>query len=253
MPTTLPQVHAEATPARGRGSRFRGRHRAGGAASAYQYAQKALRRAEADGIAREAFLAALTQAQRGSRRTDRRERMATIRVKVPQAYPAVPPALANVLMAEQFSPAEIAVLVEPGFRATLKSYASKRGFERLMATGGEAVDAAGAARLYGGQQGCTEEAVRKAAREGRLIAVRGGAGRLQFPVWQFGERGGVRDGLPEVLRILRRRPNRDELSIVTFFVNPAAALGGRRPYEVLTGKDAAGVRAVKALAEAEAE
>jgi len=35
----------------------------------------------------------------------------------------------------------------------------KAGFRRLMSIGGEAVDATAAAKLYGGQHGCTEEVI----------------------------------------------------------------------------------------------
>lgn len=122
-----------------------------------------------------------------------------------------------------------------------------------MSIGGEAVDAAGAAKLYGGQHGCTEEVVLKAARQRRVIAARDRNGRWHFPVWQFDARGKTLPGIPEIVRILRKRRSCDDLSVVTFFVNPSGALNGRAPYELLQEKRQAAVSAVKKLAEAEAE
>jgi hypothetical protein len=129
----------------------------------------------------------------------------------------------------------------------------KASFRRLMSIGGEAVDATRAAKLYGGQNGCTEEVVLKAARQRRVIAVRDRNGRWHFPVWQFDGRGKTLPGIPEIVRVLRKRRSCDDLSVVTFFVNPSSALNGRAPYEFLQQKGQATVCAVKKLAEAQAE
>jgi hypothetical protein len=129
----------------------------------------------------------------------------------------------------------------------------KAGFLRLLSIGGEAVDASGAAKLYGGQHGCTEEVVLKAAQQRRVIAVRDGNGRWHFPVWQFNARGKTLPGIPEIVRILRKRRSCDDLSVISFFVNPSSALNGRAPYEHLQEKGQATVSAVKKLAEAQAE
>ena len=122
-----------------------------------------------------------------------------------------------------------------------------------MSIGGEAVDATRAAELYGGQNGCTEKIVLKAARERRVIAVRDGNGQWHFPVWQFNAHGKTLPGISEIVRILRKRRSCDDLSVVAFFVNPSSALNGRAPYEFLREKRRATVSTVKKLAEAEAE
>jgi len=127
------------------------------------------------------------------------------------------------------------------------------GFRTLLEAEGGSVPTAQAVRLYGGPSRCTEEAVRKAARLGQLIAVRDGLGNLHFPVWQFGPRGGVLGGMREVLALLRKLPHFEDLTPLTFLLNFSARLGGRSPLEALRGQDPIDLETVKQLAIAAGE
>ena len=127
------------------------------------------------------------------------------------------------------------------------------GFRTLLGAEGGSVPTAQATRLYGGPSQCTEEAVRKAARLGQLIAVRDGLGNLHFPVWQFGPRGGVLGGMREVLGLLRKLPYYEDLTPLPFFLNFSARLGGRSPLEALRGQDPIDLETVKQLAVAAGE
>ncbi|HTO03438.1 MAG TPA: hypothetical protein VL069_07040 [Opitutus sp.] len=132
----------------------------------------------------------------------------------------------------------------------MKETSAMVGFIQLLNAEGGSVSARNAARLYGGPSGYSEEAVRKAARQDQIIAIRDGNGNMHFPVWQFGPRGGAVAGLREIIAILKRRSNVDELSLVTFFINPSARLGDRSPIEALRAGD---VETVKRLAMESAE
>jgi len=122
------------------------------------------------------------------------------------------------------------------------------GFIQLLAAEGGSVGAEEAAKLYGGPTKVHAEAVRKAAREGNLIVVKDGLGSIYFPVWQFGVRGGTVAGLREVLEVLRQHPHYDDLLPLTFFLNPAARLGGRSPLAALRSGKAEEIAAVRVLA-----
>lgn len=127
----------------------------------------------------------------------------------------------------------------------MKETSAMVGFIQLLNAEGGSVSAKNAAKLYGGPNTYSEEAVRKAARQDQLIAIRDGNGNMHFPVWQFGARGGAVAGLRETIAILKRRPNVDELSLATFFINPSARLGERSPIEALREGE---VEAVQRLA-----
>lgn len=127
----------------------------------------------------------------------------------------------------------------------MKETSAMLGFIQLLNAEGGSVSAKRAAKLYGGPSVYSEESVRKAARQDQLIAVRDGNGNMHFPVWQFSPRGGAVAGLRETIGILKRRPGVDELSLVTFFINPSARLGDRSPIEALRAGE---VEVVKRLA-----
>jgi hypothetical protein len=135
----------------------------------------------------------------------------------------------------------------------VKNDETKHGYRRLMSVGGKALDAASAAKIYGGKNGCAEEVIVKAARQGRVVAVQDENGRWQFPVWQFCEGGKILPGIHEIVRNLRKRESCDDISVVAFFVNPSSALDGQVPYEYLREKGLKAVRTVKKLVEANAE
>jgi len=119
----------------------------------------------------------------------------------------------------------------------MKETSAMVGFIQVLNAEGGSVSAKNAAKLYGGPSAYSEEAVRKAARQDQLIAIRDGNGNMHFPVWQFSPRGGAVAGLRETIAMLKRRPNIDDLSLVTFFTNPSARLGGRSPIEALREGD----------------
>lgn len=137
--------------------------------------------------------------------------------------------------------------------AEAKASAAAIGFRSLLAAEGGSVGAAEAAGLYGGPTGCTEEAVRKAARAGQLIAIRDGLGGLHFPAWQFSERGGTLTGLRDTLAVLRGHPHFDDLLPATFFLNPSARLRGKTPLEALRSGEPDAIERVKRLAVEAAE
>ncbi len=132
--------------------------------------------------------------------------------------------------------------------AEAKETSAMLGFRSLLASEGGSVPAAEAAKLYGGPAGCSEEAVRKAARAGQVIAIRDGLGNLHFPVWQFSPRGGVLPGLRETLASLREHPHFDDLLPATFFLNPSSRLQGKTPLDALRAGEARLVERVQALA-----
>lgn len=130
----------------------------------------------------------------------------------------------------------------------LRETSAMVGFIRILGAKGGSVSAKDAARLYGGAKNYSEESVRKAARNGHLLAIRDGNGNLHFPVWQFGPRGGTQPGLREVLAILSRRPHSDPLAVAAFFLNPTSRLKGLSPIEALRTGDNPLVAQVKQLA-----
>jgi hypothetical protein len=153
------------------------------------------------------------------------------------------------------SSAFISALGEEYGSEQAKQATAQVGFAKIVGAEGGSVSARDAAALYGGSRPTTEEAVRKAARSGNLIAIRDGRGGMHFPRWQFGERGGAIDGLRNVLDALKKHPlaKEDGLLPVTFLLNPRARLGGKRPLDVLrAGRDDA-LKAVLRLAAEDCE
>lgn len=123
-----------------------------------------------------------------------------------------------------------------------KDAAAAAGLTLLLAKDGGSVDPKAAALLCG----CSEAALRAAAGEGQVIAIRDETGRVRFPVWQFGPLGGVLPGIKEVLAILAPRTRIDGLTPMIFFLNPTARLGGRSPIQALRlgGESAKAVRQI---------
>lgn len=130
----------------------------------------------------------------------------------------------------------------------LKEASASTAFVQLLASEGGSVDAKSAAKLYGRGRNYSGGAVRKAARSGRVIAIRDGHDKLHFPVWQFAPRGGTVPGLKEALAILAPRTRLDDLAAVTFFLNKTARLDGHSPIEALRVGSAEMIGAVKLLA-----
>lgn len=107
------------------------------------------------------------------------------------------------------------------------------GRRRLMDENGGCVGAEAAARLYAPDRAYGAPAIRKAAREGRVFAVRQTGTEWQFPVWQFTPDGGVWKGLQEVLAELRQSPDTTDAGLLAFFANHHPLLDGHTPIEAL--------------------
>ncbi len=118
----------------------------------------------------------------------------------------------------------------------------------LLREEGGCVDSAEAAKLYASDPSKPNaETVRKAAREGRLIAVRNGHRDFLFPIWQFAEQGGALPGIARTLAVLRESPGFSEITPIRFFLEPHARTSGR-PIDALRRGD---VEAVISAAAAE--
>jgi hypothetical protein len=130
----------------------------------------------------------------------------------------------------------------------VKETSAMVGFLQLLNSEGGSVSAKNAAKLYGGPNDFSEEAVRKAARSGQLIAIRDGNGNLHFPAWQFSPRGGTLPGLKDVLAIFDHQPHKDDIARATFFLNPTSRLGGISPLGALRSGDPELLSTVKQLA-----
>lgn len=138
-------------------------------------------------------------------------------------------------------------------RPAAKDFSARIGFMKLVSQEGGVLSAKGAAALYGGTTPATDEAVRKAARLGQIVAVKDGRGNMLFPKWQFSEKGGVLQGLRETLNVLHRHPHFHDLLPFTFFLNPSVRLAGKRPLDLLRSAGEADVRHVVKLAGESAE
>ena len=85
--------------------------------------------------------------------------------------------------------------------------------------------------------GITRQAVDDRVNRGTLFALTTADRHRVFPAFQFDEKSGALDGLPEV--ITRLRPLADEWMIASFLTQPAAELDGRSPVVWLReGRDA---------------
>lgn len=157
--------------------------------------------------------------------------------------------------ADALSSAFISALCDEYGSDQAKQLTAQVGFAKLLAPEWGSVSAREAAALYRAGRPTTEETVRKAARSGKLIAIRDGRGRMHFPRWQFGKGGGVIDGLREVLIALQKHPlaKKDGLLPVTFLLNPRARLGGKRPIDVLRAKGDDALESVLKLATEDCE
>lgn len=138
--------------------------------------------------------------------------------------------------------ATLAKLVRVAFELTLPARASRqdklalavaRGVEarqRLAEAEGGSLSSDEVARLLG----ISKTSVLKRLEAGKLLAWR--EERLnaaRFPRWQFGERGRVLEGLPELIEVLRNNPRLDDWAAVLFFLQEKRGLDGARPLDRL--------------------
>ena len=122
------------------------------------------------------------------------------------------------------------------FRERLEEYAETYGLaaDRVERIARNAVDFAAARELYRGVtarrigpvygtealaeylaapgRSLTTEAVRKRAKERRLVAFRSDDGHWLYPAWQFQSAGGRLVPVPEVIELWRRLPHGDWMS-----------------------------------------
>lgn len=121
-------------------------------------------------------------------------------------------------------------LIRPwGRRSALEMLDALSAFGRrqlLRRTIGEA----DAAVRYRADREVTLGTIRRAVRNKRLIALRGGNGELRFPTWQFRKGGGVILGLREVMTALPPGIINDDVGVVAFFLNPNPLTVGIRQF-----------------------
>ena len=80
----------------------------------------------------------------------------------------------------------------------------------------------------------TRQALIAQIRKRGVIGYRTAGGRYLIPVWQFRPGGGVVEGLPEVLRVIRTSiPGNDPLTPFTFLLQANPVTDGRSPLAVL--------------------
>lgn len=127
----------------------------------------------------------------------------------------------KVLVAAALQPTVLEAVSEPLLRARLRGVEQKRGI--LRAEGG-AVSAEEAGELIG----ISRQAVDKARREGRLLAVNVGR-TWRYPLWQFVD-GEVLRGLSQVLRALKTE---GPWVRGAFFLDRNSRLGNESPLDLL--------------------
>lgn len=111
---------------------------------------------------------------------------------------------------------------------------SEEGLRALLNAEGGCVSVAKACRLYRKPRPVTSRTLLAAIRKGDVIAYHRGGGRYAIPVWQFRPGGGFLEGLPELLRTLRRRvPGYGQLSPFAFFLQADPVTDGRIPLAAL--------------------
>jgi len=135
-------------------------------------------------------------------------------------------------------------------RALVRAYGEQEISPAVPATFGrhqlllQTVNARDAAVRYGVAGPVTPEAVKKAAREKRLLAVRGKGGEMRFPIWQFLEDGGPVPGMAETLAELAHSPAGEDMGAFAFFLNANPLTGGKPPIKALrAGRKEAVLRA----------
>ena len=87
-----------------------------------------------------------------------------------------------------------------------------------------------------GWLGISRQAIHKAVREGRLIAIRPTGRSLFYPTWQLTSQRTIHPGVAPVLR--RLRDHLDDMAIARWFVTPLEELDGLSPaYAVVHESD----------------
>jgi hypothetical protein len=111
---------------------------------------------------------------------------------------------------------------------------AKEGRRTLLNAEGGCVGIREARGLFRKQVPVSRQVLTAQIRKGSVIAYRLGNNRYAIPVWQFRPEGGFLDGLPAVLRALRRRvPGFGQLSPFTFFLQADPVTDGRTPLATL--------------------
>lgn len=107
----------------------------------------------------------------------------------------------------------------------------------LVAEGG-CVSVDKACQLYRKPNPVTRQTLTAAIRRGDVIGYPARDGCYGVPVWQFRPKGGVLEGLPEVLHALREKvPGYGHLSSFAFFLQADQVTDGRTPLVALRDGD----------------
>lgn len=129
----------------------------------------------------------------------------------------------------------------PKDESIIRSWGRKSALEMLDALSASGrrqllrrtIGEADAVRRFRADREVTLGTIRRAVRDKRLVALRGGNGELRFPIWQFRKGGGVILGLREVMTALPLGIINDDVGIVAFFLNPNPLTAGNSPIRAL--------------------
>jgi hypothetical protein len=141
----------------------------------------------------------------------------------------------------EFAGEEIRPYLEDGIRT---AYATpEEGLTALLQAQGGCVGVSQACILFRRPKPVTRQALTAQIRSGNVIGYLTGGEQYVVPVWQFRREGGVVEGLPEILRLLRENvAGADQLTPFTFFLQADPVTDGRPPIVALRSGELAKVR-----------
>jgi hypothetical protein len=127
-----------------------------------------------------------------------------------------------------FAGEEIRPYLDEGIRT---AYATpEEGLSALLEAQGGCVTVNQACRLFRKPSPVARQTLTAQIRNGNVIGYMTGGDQYVVPVWQFRRQGGVLDGLPEILRMLREQiPGADQLTPFTFFLQADPVTDGKPP------------------------
>jgi hypothetical protein len=136
---------------------------------------------------------------------------------------------------------EIRPFIADGIRS---SYATpEEGLAELLMADGGCVGVTEARKLFRKPEPISRQALTSQIRRGNVIGYLSGGNHYLIPTWQFRPEGGVWEGLPELLRMIREKiPGSDQLTPFTFFLQNDPVTGGETPLSALRAGDLKSVR-----------
>ena len=136
----------------------------------------------------------------------------------------------------EISSEETRPFIEAGAQAGYASPAE--GLAEMLNAEGGCVDVSVARQLFRRPDPVSRQAINDGIRRGELLAYRTGGDQYMLPVWQFRPEGGVIEGFPKALKILRESiPGAGPLTPFAFFLQADPMTGGRTPLEALRAGD----------------